>query len=82
MNKPISSIDPVEPDDAPTDMAISRKRPRWAQQILQNAKEHETPHGADPRLDLFPKGSLRKRESIMMRHLLLWLDILPSNRSL
>ena len=46
-NKPIGPIDPVEPDDAPTDMAVSRKRPRWAQLILQNAEEHETPHGAD-----------------------------------
>ena len=27
-------------------MAVSRKRPRWAQQILQNAEKHETPHGA------------------------------------
>ena len=58
MNKPISSIDPVEPDDAPIDMAVSRKRSRWAQQILWNAEEHETPHGADTRLDLLPKRSL------------------------
>ena len=28
MNKRISSIDLVEPDDAPTDMAVSRKRTR------------------------------------------------------
>ena len=47
MNKPIGSIDPVEPDDAPTEMAVSQKRPRWAQPTLQNAKRHETPHGAD-----------------------------------
>ena len=47
MNKPISPIDPVEPDDAPTDMAVGRKRPRWAQQILQNTEENGTPHGAD-----------------------------------
>ena len=32
MNKPISPIDLVEPDDAPTDMAASRKRTRWARQ--------------------------------------------------
>ena len=31
MNKLISPIDPIEPDDAPTDMIVSRKRPRWAQ---------------------------------------------------
>ena len=30
MNKPISPINPVELDDAPTDMAVSRKRPKWA----------------------------------------------------
>ena len=82
MNKSISSIDPVDPDDAPTAMVVRQKRPRGAQQILQNAEEHETPHGADTRLDLLPKGSLRKRESIMMRHLLMWLDTLPSDRSL
>ena len=45
MNKPIGSIDPVEPDDAPIDMAVSRKRPRWAQQTLQDAEGHEAPHG-------------------------------------
>ena len=39
-NESIGPIDPVEPDDAPTYMAIRRKRPRWARQILQNAKEH------------------------------------------
>ena len=47
MNKLISPIDPVELDDAPTNMAVSRERPRWAQQILQNAEEHEAPHGVD-----------------------------------
>ena len=47
MNKLISPIDAVELDDAPTDMAVSRKRPTWAQQILQNAEEHEALHGAD-----------------------------------
>ena len=26
---------------------VSRKRPIWAQQILQNVKEHEAPHGVD-----------------------------------
>ena len=46
-----------------------------------NVEEHKTPHGAYTRIDLFPKGSLRKRESIMMRHFLLWLDTLPSDRS-
>ena len=56
MNKLISPIDPVEPDDAPIDMVVSRERPRWAQQILQNAEEHEVPHGANGRLDLFPEG--------------------------
>ena len=47
MNKSISPIDLVEPDDAPTDMAVSRKRPIWTRQILQNAEEHEALHGAD-----------------------------------
>ena len=42
-NEPISPIDLVEPDDAPIDMTPSRKRPRWAQHILQNAEGHETP---------------------------------------
>ena len=44
-------------------------------------------HGADGsiekhKLGLLLEDSLRKRESIMMRHMLLWLDILPSNQSL
>ena len=39
----INPIDLVEPDDAPIDMTPSRKRPRWAQHILQNAEGHETP---------------------------------------
>ena len=82
MNKLISSIDLVELDDAPTDMAVSWKRPRWARQILQNAEEHEVLHGADGRPDLLPEGSRRKRELIMMRHLLLWLDMLPSDQLL
>ena len=34
------------------------------------------------RLNYFPEGSLRKRESIMMRNLILGLDTLPSDRSL
>ena len=41
-NKPISPIDSVEPDDAPTDMAASRKRPRWGTTDFA-----ETSHGAD-----------------------------------
>ena len=53
MNKSISPIDPVEPDDVPTDMAISRKKPRWARQILQNAEEHETPHRADGSIEKY-----------------------------
>ena len=81
MNKSISSIHPVEQDDAPTYTAVSRKRPGWARQILQNAEENEVLRGAFGRPDLLPEGSLRKRESIMMRHFLLWLDTLPSDRS-
>ena len=36
-NELIDPIDPVEPVDAPTDIAVSLKRPRWAQQTLQDA---------------------------------------------
>ena len=43
-NEPIHPIDPVEPVDAPRDMAVSQKRPRWAQQALQDAEGHEAPH--------------------------------------
>ena len=53
MNKSISPIDPIEPDDAPKEMAVSRKRPRWAQQILQNAQEHEALHGADVSIEKY-----------------------------
>ena len=53
MNKLISPIDPVEPDDAPTYMAVSWKRPRWAQQTLQNAERHGTPHGVDGSIEKY-----------------------------
>ena len=48
MNKPISPIDPVEPDDAPTDMAASRKRPRWGTTDFA-----ETSHGADGSIEKY-----------------------------
>ena len=44
-NEPIGPIDPVGPDDAPTNMAVSQKSPRWAQQTLQDAEGHEAPRG-------------------------------------
>ena len=53
MNKPTSPIDPVEPDDAPTYMEVSWKRPRWTRQILQNAHEHEALHGADRSIEKY-----------------------------
>ena len=37
----------------PQDMAVIRKRPRWARQILQNAEEHEAPHGADGTIEKY-----------------------------
>ena len=52
-NKPIGPIDLVELDDAPSYMAVIRKRARWAQQILQNAKEHETLYGADGSIEKY-----------------------------
>ena len=61
MNKPISPIDPVEPNDAPTDTAVSRKRLRWAQQILQTAEEHETPHGADGSIEKYKARFVSQR---------------------
>ena len=33
-NELVRPIDRVEPDDAPTYMAVSRKRPKWAPYIL------------------------------------------------
>ena len=33
------------------------------------------------RLDLLPEDSVRKRELIMMKHFLSWLDILPLDQS-
>ena len=45
MNKPISPINPVEPNDAPTKIVVSRKRPRWEQQTPQDVQGHEAPHG-------------------------------------
>ena len=43
--EPINSIDPVDSVDAPTDIAVGRKRSRWAQQTLQDVEGHEAPHG-------------------------------------
>ena len=62
-NESISPIDPVEPNDAPTDMAVSRKRPKWARQILQNAEEHETPHGAYGSIEKYKARFVAKRFS-------------------
>ena len=43
-DEPINPIDPVTTVDIPKDMAVSWKRPRWAQQTLQDAEGHEAPH--------------------------------------
>ena len=53
MNKLISPIDPLELDDAPTDMVVSQKRPRWARQIFQNTEKREAPHGADRSIEKY-----------------------------
>ena len=45
IDEPIDPIDQVATVDIPEDMAISWKRPRWAQQTLQDAEGHEAPHG-------------------------------------
>ena len=44
-DEPINPIDPVATVDIPEDMTVSRKRPRWAQQTLQDAEGHEASHG-------------------------------------
>ena len=44
-DEPIDPIDPVATVDIPEDITVSRKRSRWAQQTLQDAKGHEAPHG-------------------------------------
>ena len=44
-NEPIDTFDLVETIDDPRDIAISQKRPRWAQQTLQDAEGHEALHG-------------------------------------
>ena len=44
-DEPIDPIDPVMTVDILEDVAVGRKRPRWAQQTLQDAEEHEAPHG-------------------------------------
>ena len=43
-NQPINPIDPVKPVNAPSYMIVSRKRPRWAQETLEDAEGHEAPH--------------------------------------
>ena len=42
----IDPIDPVTIVDIPEDIAVSMKRPRWTQQTLQDAEEHEAPHSS------------------------------------
>ena len=44
-DEPIDPINPVVTIDIPKDMAVSRKRPKWAQHTLQDAEGHEAPHG-------------------------------------
>ena len=44
--EPIDSIDLVEPADAPTNIAVGRKSPIWAQQTLQDVERHEATHMA------------------------------------
>ena len=44
-DEPIDTIDLVETVDDPRSIAVSRKRPRWAQQTLHDAEGHEAPHG-------------------------------------
>ena len=44
-DEPIDPIDPVATVDIPEDMTVSQKRPRWAQQTLQDAEGHEAPDG-------------------------------------
>ena len=44
-DEPIDPIDPVATVDIPEDMAVSRKRPRWAQHTLQDVEGYEAPHG-------------------------------------
>ena len=56
MNKWSSPIDSADPDDAPIDMEVSRKIPRWACQILQNAEEHEALHGEDRSIKKYKAG--------------------------
>ena len=47
MNEPNDPIDLVEQYYAPIDMEVRQKIPIWEQQILQNAKGHETLHEAN-----------------------------------
>ena len=44
-DEPIDPIDPFMTVDIPKDMAVSWKRPRWAQRTLQDVEGHEAPHG-------------------------------------
>ena len=44
-DEPIDPIDLVATVDIPEDITVSRKRPRWVQQTLQDAEGHEAPHG-------------------------------------
>ena len=41
----IDSIDLVEPFNAPTNITVAQKMPRWEQQMMQDAEGHEAPYG-------------------------------------
>ena len=43
-DEPINHIDPVSKVDIPEDITVTRKRPRWEQQTLQDEKGHEASH--------------------------------------
>ena len=52
-DEPFDLIDLVEPVDAPTFMGVSRKRPRWAQQTLQDVEWNEATQNL-PRIKKHP----------------------------
>jgi hypothetical protein len=39
------SVEPTEPVDLPRDVAVTRKRPAWLRDTLQDAERHATPSG-------------------------------------
>lgn len=43
---PVDSVEPIEPTDRPRDILVTKRKPTWLCDTLQEAEKHATPHGS------------------------------------